>query len=114
MGKQVILDFPGEVPEEGVRDPEILKEAKTGAILEMLRKGIIPQERAASLLEIDLEALCEVMEAHGIPWTEAIPAEPGDPTLATAGAWKGLLDCRTFERDVYDSRQRAPRPDVRL
>jgi len=27
-----------------------------------------------------------------------------DPITASAGAWKDLLDCEQFEKDVYDSR----------
>lgn len=111
MTNQVVLNFPGELPEEGLRDPEVLKEAKTGVVLEMLRKGIISQDRAASLLEVGLEALRELMEAHGI---SGVPGAPEDPTAATAGAWKDLLDCQVFEQEVYDSRKGSPRPEVRL
>lgn len=39
---------------------------------------------------------------------------PQDPTTATAGAWKGLLDCEQLEEEVYQSRLQNPRPEVRL
>lgn len=43
--------------------------------------------------------------------TQTVPPPPGeDPTTATAGAWKGLIDCQTFEREVYESRLRRTRP----
>ncbi len=42
------------------------------------------------------------------------PTSGEDPTTATAGAWKGLLNCQTFEREVYESRLRRTRPEVRL
>ena len=29
------------------------------------------------------------------------------------GAWKELLDCEQFEKDVYESRLTHPRPEVR-
>ena len=44
-------------------------------------------------------------------------AEPAatavDPLAATAGAWKDLLDCEEFEKDVYESRLIQTRPEVR-
>ena len=36
-----------------------------------------------------------------------------NPITATAGAWKDLLDCEQFEKDVYDSRLIQTRPEVR-
>lgn len=42
------------------------------------------------------------------------PSSGEDPTTATAGAWKGLVDCQTFEREVYESRLRRTRPEARL
>lgn len=37
-----------------------------------------------------------------------------DPTAATAGAWKDLLDCQAFEQEVYHNRLLRTRPPVRL
>jgi predicted DNA-binding antitoxin AbrB/MazE fold protein len=37
-----------------------------------------------------------------------------DPTSVTAGGWKTLLDCRTFEQEVYARRRQRPRAAVRL
>ncbi len=48
-----------------------------------------------------------------ISWDEASAPE-ADPTLATAGAWKDLLDCELFEADVYQNRLMKTRPDVVL
>lgn len=114
MPTQVILRFPGKLPEEVLRDPEILKEGKTVIVLGMLRKGSISQGRAAALLEIDREALADLMATHDIPGNQVVEQESADPTAATAGAWKGLLDCQRFEREVYESRRHHPRPEVRL
>lgn len=36
----------------------------------------------------------------------------GDPITASAGAWKNLLDCEQFEKDVYESRLLQTRPEV--
>jgi predicted DNA-binding antitoxin AbrB/MazE fold protein len=47
--------------------------------------------------------------------TPAEPATPDeDPTAATAGAWKDLLDCQVFEEEVYQNRLLHTRPRVRL
>jgi hypothetical protein len=35
---------------------------------------------------------------------------PNDPTEATAGAWKKLLECEVFERDNLTSRLRQACP----
>jgi len=35
-------------------------------------------------------------------------------TTPTFGAWKDLLDCEQFEKDVYESRLIRTRPNVRL
>jgi predicted DNA-binding antitoxin AbrB/MazE fold protein len=37
-----------------------------------------------------------------------------DPTMATFGGWKDLLDCEQFEKDVYESRLLNRRPAVDL
>ncbi len=73
MSRQVIIEFPDEVPEEILRDPEILREGKTTMVLEMLRRGTLSQGRAAELLEIDRNTLFDLMAKHhisGIEMTE--------------------------------------------
>ena len=114
MSTQVVLEFPGELPEEILHDPDILKEGKTAIVLKMLRKGAISQEKAADLLEIDQAALFDLMANDDPSGTDEVEQEPKDPTAATAGAWKDLLDCQAFEREVYESRLYHPRPEVRL
>ena len=114
MSTQVILEFPGELPEEIRRDPEILKEGKRFIVLEMLRRGTVSQDKAAELLEIDLEALRQWLAKPDDEGSAVAESEPEDPTTATAGAWKGLLNCQAFEREVYESRRRHLRPEVRL
>ncbi|MBI3988734.1 MAG: antitoxin family protein [candidate division NC10 bacterium] len=37
-----------------------------------------------------------------------------DPTEATTGAWKDLLDCARFEKEVYASRLIQTRPEVKV
>jgi hypothetical protein len=47
--------------------------------------------------------------------THAESLTPGEnPTAATAGAWKDLLDCQAFEQEVYQNRLLQTRPQVRL
>jgi predicted HTH domain antitoxin len=122
MSTQVTLEFPSDLPDEGLHDPEVMEKGKQAIVLELLRKGTISQRRAAELLEIDRNALFDLMAAQRIP-TFNMTAEDlrtelskplKDPTIATAGAWKGLLDCEQFEEEVYQSRLHAPRPEVRL
>ena len=67
MPKQVVLKFPGELPEEGVLDKKALKKGKEAVVLELLREGKISQGKAAELLEIDRHALFDLMAKHDIP-----------------------------------------------
>ena len=48
--------------------------------------------------------------AIGNSWTYRI----SDPTGATAGGWRELLDCEMFEEDVYANRLLQTRPPVEL
>ena len=129
MSRQVVIEFPDELPEEVLLDPEIVKEGKTAIVLQMLRRGTISQGRAAELLEIDRNTLFDLMEAYRIPMMEMTEKElkeevsapfgqadapEEDPTTTTSGAWKGLLDCQAFEKEVYESRLLRTRPEVRL
>lgn len=67
MSKQVVLEFPVELPDEGLQDPEVLGKGKTAIVLELLRKGAISQGRAAELLEVDRHTLFDLMVAAEIP-----------------------------------------------
>lgn len=67
MSKQVVLEFPVELPDEGLCDPDVLGKGKTAIVLEMLRKGTVSQGRAAELLEVDRNTLFDLMAAHGVP-----------------------------------------------
>jgi len=58
-------------------------------------------------LEMEEGAEVTVTVDHLEPSSAAI-----DPIGATAGAWKDLLDCEQFEKDVYESRLLQTRPDV--
>lgn len=67
--------------------------------------------RIEPLDPIKLEEGSEVF----ITITQTVPPATGeDPTTATAGAWKGLLNCQTFEREVYESRLRRTRSEMHL
>jgi predicted DNA-binding antitoxin AbrB/MazE fold protein len=65
--------------------------------------------RFEPLEPLDLEEGSEVLITVAGP-EAAAPAI--DPIAATSGAWKDLLDCDQFERDVYESRLTQTRPEV--
>ncbi len=67
MPKQIVLEFPVELPEGGLKDKEVLKKGKAIIILELLRKGEISQGKAAELLEIDRHTLFDLMAKYDIP-----------------------------------------------
>jgi len=67
MSKQVVLDFPAELPEKGLKDKETLKKGKEAIVLELLRKGEVSQGKAAELLEIDRWTLFDLMAKYNIP-----------------------------------------------
>jgi len=67
MLKQVVLEFPVELPEESLKDREALKKGKETIVLELLRKGEISQGKAAELLEIDRWTLFDLMAKYNIP-----------------------------------------------
>ena len=75
MPKQIILEFPVELPEGGLKDKEILKKGKAIIILELLRKGDISQGKAAELLEIDRHTLVDLMAKYDIPMANFSPEE---------------------------------------
>ena len=70
MSTQVILEFPSDLPEEGLHDSEVMKKGKQTIVMEMLRKGVISQGRAAELLETDRHTLFDLMGEHHIPVIE--------------------------------------------
>ena len=70
MSTQVILEFPSDLPEEGLHDSEVMKKGKQTIVMEMLRKGVISQGRAAELLEIDRHMLLDLMGEYHIPVIE--------------------------------------------
>lgn len=67
MSKQVVLEFPVELPEESLKDEEALKRGKETIVMELLRKGEISQGKAAELLEVDRWTLFDLMDKHNIP-----------------------------------------------
>ncbi len=75
MPKQIVLEFPVEFPEGGLKDKEVLKKGKAIIILELLRKGEISQGKAAELLEIDRHTLFDLMAKYDIPMANFTPEE---------------------------------------
>lgn len=67
MPREVVLRFPVELPEDKLKDEEVLRKGKEGIVLELLRKGEISQGKAAELLEIDRHALFDLMTKYNIP-----------------------------------------------
>ncbi len=86
MPKQIVLDFPVDLPHGGLMDKEVLKKGKAIIILELLRKGDISQGKAAELLEIDRHTLYDLMAKYDIPMANFAPEE--------------------FERQLEDARKR--------
>jgi predicted DNA-binding antitoxin AbrB/MazE fold protein len=70
-------------------------------------KARYAQGRIEPLDPVDLEEGSELLVTIMLMGKE-------DPTSATAGGWKTLLDCRTFEQEVYARRRQMPRAEVRL
>lgn len=66
MAKQVILEFPANIPIKKI-DEKMLKKAKEVFVLELLRKGKISQGKAAELLEINRWDLFDLMAKYDIP-----------------------------------------------
>ncbi len=67
MSVQFVLEFPSDLPEEGLHDYEVIEKGKQTVVLELLRKNMISQGRAAELLEIDRHRLFELMGEYHIP-----------------------------------------------
>ena len=67
MSKQLVLEFPTELPEESLKDKEVLKKGKETLVMELLRKGEISQGKASELLGIDRWTLSDLMAKHNIP-----------------------------------------------
>ena len=67
MSKQVVLEFPVELPGKSVLDREVLRKMKELLVLDLLRKGEISQGKASELLEIDRHALFDLMDKYDIP-----------------------------------------------
>src|SRR5207244_3323143 len=86
-----------------ILDPVItLEEPMTKTIRARYREG-----KLEPLEPLGLEEGAEVMLTVDHP--EPPPAVI-DPITASAGAWKDLLDCEQFEKDVYESRLLQTRP----
>ncbi len=66
MSKQVVLDFPVDLPEKSLKNKEALKKGKEGIVLELLRKEEISQGKAAELLGIDRNTLFDLMAQYDI------------------------------------------------
>jgi len=65
MPREVLLRFPTELPED-LKDEEVLKKGKEAIVIELLRKGVISQGKAAELLEVDRNTLFDLMDKYGV------------------------------------------------
>ncbi|RJP33932.1 MAG: hypothetical protein C4527_03500 [Candidatus Omnitrophota bacterium] len=70
MSTQFVLEFPSDLPEEGLRDFEVKEKGKQTIVMELLRKNVISQGRAAELLEIDRHRLFDLMGEYHLPVIE--------------------------------------------
>lgn len=75
MSNQIVLSFPGELPAESWQDQSIFQKGKEAIILELLRKGLVSQGKAAELLGINRYNLFDLMALYKIPAFEATSAE---------------------------------------
>lgn len=66
MPKQIVLDFPSEIPEESLKE-KVLKRLKEMAVLELLREKEISQGKAVELLQISRYDLFDLMAKYDIP-----------------------------------------------
>ena len=73
--RRVVLEFSDEVPEKNLQDEEILKKAKQGAVMELLRKGKISQGRAADLLNVSRHDLFDLIAKYDVPMANFHPEE---------------------------------------
>ena len=67
MSKQIVLEFPVELPEESLKNKEVMGKAKEIVVLELLKRGEISQGKAAELLEISRHDLFDLMAKYDIP-----------------------------------------------
>ncbi len=66
MSKQVVLEFPVDLPGKSIKNKEALKKGKEGIVLELLRKEEISQGKAVELLGIDRNTLFDLMAKYDI------------------------------------------------
>lgn len=67
MSRQVVLEFPVELPEDFLKDEETFRKGKETIVMESLRKRKISQGKAAELLGISRDELFDVMAKYGMP-----------------------------------------------
>ena len=89
MSTQVILEFPSDLPEEGLHDAEVMKKGKQTIVMELLRKGVISQGRAVELLEIDRHTLFDLMGEYHISVIEMT-----DEELKSHMHWKNFSNLK--------------------
>jgi predicted DNA-binding antitoxin AbrB/MazE fold protein len=79
-----------------------------------MRKTVRGRYHAGKIEPLEPLELEEGAEVDITVTYDAPPTESGESTTATFGAWKDLLDCEEFEKDVYESRLIQTRPEVQL
>jgi predicted DNA-binding antitoxin AbrB/MazE fold protein len=73
-------------------------------------RALYREGKLEPLEPLEIEDRTEVTVTVTCPETSAAEA---DSITASAGAWRDLLDCERFEKDVYDSRLIRTRPEIR-
>lgn len=69
MPKQVTLEFPVDLPEEDLKDEEVVKRGKEAVVLELFRKGKISSGYAADLLGLCLADFMDLLKREGEPFS---------------------------------------------
>jgi predicted HTH domain antitoxin len=67
MSKRIVLEFPSDVPENGLQDEDAIKKGEAIIVLELLRKGKISQGKAAELMEKNRNDVFDLMAKYDIP-----------------------------------------------
>jgi predicted HTH domain antitoxin len=70
MPNKIVLEFPADMPEDIIKDKEVLRKGKEAMVLELVRRGQISQGEAAQLLDIDRWTLFDLMAKNNIPMAD--------------------------------------------
>ncbi|MBF0551547.1 MAG: UPF0175 family protein [Deltaproteobacteria bacterium] len=85
MPKQIVLEFPVDLPEMILNDKEAFEKGKETIVIKLLRKGEIYHGKAAELLGINRYDIFDRMASHDIPMAN-FPIEEFERQLKFAKA----------------------------